>query len=374
MMLGFPQNIGCHRVMTAGTGKTLRPFLRDLAFLGVFGVSLLPAFSPALAWEDELNDVQVEKPTSATASFESKTQSPQLFFGYGDAVRSRRTVVTVASYDASNPFNALVGLKRKRNKNKLRNLKRVRLYVLSDGEKSFLFHDTGSQARIQFLCGDADQRIECDLDEDGKSSEVYTLAATRAPRGDVIYKDSEGHTLLRIASYGGATVWWPGDIEARAASRSFSDLTEINLKVVNGRKALRRANRATALLSALTGKPIEFRTPLDGLVFPPTELDQNGTRLSGSQDAGAEARLENNYESLEPLEQVFARSPGLRESSVLADAILMTTRLLLVEFVRASNPSMSLENGHLKIGYNVAEGLQGRPSSAQIARFLEENL
>lgn len=301
----------------------------------------------------------------------------------GSSYESSGAVIAVSSTNVNNPFNALVGRPRVRNKNRKLD-ERVKLYVLSDSDKSFLFHDNGNEVRIQFQCGEGDPRFECKLDENNIVSEIINLQTTRAPRGDVIYKDELDNTVLRIASYGGATIWWPGETEAQAASRSFSDLKEISFSVADGRMALRRANRATALLSAKTGEPIEFITPLDGQ-FVAEEI------TPATSDLEDEA-VDQSFASTLSVEEIFSQTPELRETTLLADTILVVSkgmaavssdptgarimgkRLQKVSFVSADSPTLKLENGHFEVGFNAALGLKGRPTSAQIRRFLEENL
>lgn len=355
--------------------------------------------------------------STAVAQDRSTLSSPDTYTFPKAQLPVSGSIVAVYSAD-SNPFNALVGKRRVRNKLPKRQDERVQRYVVSNGNREFLFHGAEGQARIQFLCGRKDQRIECQIDSEQEAAEIHSLVVTRAPRGDIIYKDVSGHTLLRIASYGGATVWWPGESEALAASRSFSDRITLALPLADERTVLRRATRATAILSALTGAPIEFDTGLFGPAVPaattnialaaartaPSELAVStltsrtseygddvvatiasvpkvDTQLGSEADADVDAG--QTLQTTQPL------SP---KSAVLADTIVMTskgmasvasdptgarvigTRLKSVHFVEADSPSMLLENQEFEVRYTPALGLKGRPTSAQVEQFLEENL
>ncbi len=187
-----------------------------------------------------------------------------------------------AQYDdaRNNPFISLVGKKRVRC-NKRTESTRVQRYVLGNGRRAFLFQDIGNRARIQFLCGPDDTRFECQLDPDEGTAEIHTLTVTRAPRGDVIYKDAQGETVLRIASYGGATVWWPGNDKAQAASRSFSDRRTIGLRRADQRRVIRTSRQATAMLRQRTGAGIVFETGIHSSAF--LDYRQSSSRQSSSR-------------------------------------------------------------------------------------------
>ncbi len=342
--------------------------------------------------------------------------------GYNEIMSARSgSIVAIRTSDA-NPFNALVGKRRVR-KSPERKDTRVQRYVVADGERSFLFQGIDGQARIQFLCGKGDERIECKIDPDQGSAEIISLVLTRAPRGDIIYKSADGDTVLRIASYGGATVWWPGEDKALAASRSFSDRITLALPLVGERTVVRRAARASALLSAITGEPIYFDAGVianpvvsDDIDNPDT-LNADVSNMAGTEEhTGSESlqvQLSENQETVIVDTNSEADSfeiagfserdnddrfrtrlvePVTPQSAVLADSIVTTskgmaavaadptgariigTRLKSVRFMAAQTSSMSLNEQIFLVRYNPALGLQGRPTSAEIARFLEENL
>ena len=164
-------------------------------------------------------------------------------------------VITVAEAERSDPFSALVGKRTKRARTRPTAVQVERYVIATDG-RAFLFENRGEQARLKFLCRDNDERLDCKIDPERTAEEIHLLTPTTGPRGDLIFKDNEGSTFLRIASYGGATVFWPGEKAGHAASKSFGDETSLRLPFADIATAERRAQQATAELSALTGSPI----------------------------------------------------------------------------------------------------------------------
>ncbi len=260
-------------------------------------------------------------------------------------IEEPRSVVLIAR--SSDPFSALVG-KRKRSRNAQEARSKIELYVLAADDRSFLFEDLTSEVRVQFLCGENDPRLECIIDPYGPAAEIYRLTSNRGPRGDVIYKNDEGETLLRIASYGGATVFWPGDNQGSAASKSFGETRTLALIFEDFDTALRRASSATALISAATGAPIVFNVgeaPPEG---------QNAAVLADAVVMAAKA-----------IKLVAADPTGAR---------IIASRIEEVQFEAAEAPSLTLDEHVLKIQYAPTGGVESRPSSSAIRRFLEDAL
>ena len=247
-----------------------------------------------------------------------------------------------------NPFSTLVG-ERRRRPGEPGPHGGVERYVLASDERMFLFEDGGAEARIRFLCGAEDERLECAIDPGVDATEIYLLEATRAPRGDVVYRNASGDVLLRIASYGGATVYWPGDPEGRAASKSFGDNPRLELIYTDFATAQRRAQMASAMLSARTGAPIIF-----DLGAAPIEEGANAEVLADAVVTVAKGL------------SLVSRDP--------TGAQVVASRIKRVMFAPAAGPGVSLRGSTLHIGYQPVAGLEGRPASAAVARYLEENL
>ncbi|MEO0694647.1 MAG: DUF4908 domain-containing protein [Pseudomonadota bacterium] len=137
----------------------------------------------------------------------------------------------------------------------------VQRYVTAAQGRVFLFERYGDEARIKFLCADGDEDIGCRIDEEVPAEEIHLLSANRASRGDTIFKNEAGGTVLRLTSYGGSTVYLPGDKTGRAASKSFGDDPSLSLLPVGEETVARRLQNATALVSAAVGSPIIFEAP-----------------------------------------------------------------------------------------------------------------
>ena len=163
---------------------------------------------------------------------------------------------------------------------------KVERYQTVGGTRAFLYENLGRTARMRFLCGRDDPRMDCLIDDETPAEEIYVLTAMRGPRGDTIYKDESGRAFLRMTPYGGTTVFWPngdvarGDAPARrepgrAATRTFSEDPSLALYPADRAVAAARARRATAILSARTGAPIIFELPPLAAQSAPTRLAAN---------------------------------------------------------------------------------------------------
>ncbi len=250
---------------------------------------------------------------------------------------------------SSDPFSALVGKKRTRRQERSRGVT-IERYVLASDDRALLFEDRSNEARVQFLCGAGDPRLDCTIDTDGPAAEIYRLNATRGPRGDIIYKDVEGHTLLRIASYGGATVFWPGEDRGLAASKSFGDDAALKLVDNNFGTAQRRAQAGTAIVSAATGAPIIF------------DIGQGG---DGANKKNATVLADAVVRAAKGIKDVAVDPTGAR---------IIASRINKVMFLEDEAPNIFLNEGVLMIHYVPDRDVDGRPSSAAVARFLEETL
>lgn len=249
---------------------------------------------------------------------------------------------------SNDPFSALVGKRSEKRRTRTANAK-VERYVIATDDRAFLFQKNGTNARLKFLCREQDPRLDCRLDQENSAEEIFSLNTTTGPRGDLIFKDMRGETILRIASYGGATVFWPGESTGQAASKSFGEETSLRLPFADIGTVERRAQSATAFLSATTGTPI-----LIDLGRPVLDETSGGAVLA---DAIVRA--------VSGVYQVASDPTG---AGVIAD------RIDRIRLIHAQVPELSLDGKTLEVRYNAANDLAGRPSSTAVARFLEETL
>ncbi len=249
---------------------------------------------------------------------------------------------------SADPFSALVG---KRQSETARPIADgvVERFVITTDDRVFLFQGGAREGRLRFLCGDRDSRMDCVIDEATPAEEIHLLTPTRAPRGDTIWRDHSGEALLRVAAYGGATVFWPGDPRGQAASKSFGEDPALTLDFATIDTARLRAQRATALISAQVGKPILFD------VGAPV-LDAAG---GASVLADAVARA--------------AKGVG-RVANDPTGARIIGDRVRRVAFQAGTPPSVTFAAGVLSVRYDPAADAAGRPSSSEIAAVLEDSL
>ncbi|MFQ5564724.1 MAG: DUF4908 domain-containing protein [Parvularculaceae bacterium] len=253
-----------------------------------------------------------------------------------------------AQVSPDDPFAALVGRRRERRRERAPEAT-VQHYALATDNRAFLFENLGASARIKFLCAENDPRLECRFEPAGTATEIYELTPTRGPRGDVIFKTARGEALLRIASYGGATVFWPGESVGRAASKSYGDEARLHVAFATPQIADKRARRATAAVSALAGAPIMF------------DVEDLATDETASASVLADA-------------VVMAAKGVAAVANDPTGARVVAGRLEAVRFVPGEQPALSLNGKVLEVRYNPSRDLAGRPSSAAVELFLEETL
>ncbi|GAB4519734.1 MAG: hypothetical protein Kow00133_05630 [Amphiplicatus sp.] len=272
-----------------------------------------------------------------------------------------------------NPFSTLVGKRRER---AVRDEEpAVERFVTANGERAFLLRRGDREARIRFLCAPDDRRLDCRLDPESRAEEIYALTVTRGPRGDLLFKDAEGETLLRITVHGGASVLWPGETQRRGAYRSFSEETErLELAPADRAAASRRAARAAAWLSARLGEDIRFVIPdgNDGPREPAETLALAPQSFAGTQGADAFAAGEDASVLADAI--VRAAVGMSRVASDATGARILGARLKAVRFTPAETPALALDGDTLIVAYDPSRGVEGRPSSNAVARFLEESL
>lgn len=247
-----------------------------------------------------------------------------------------------------NPFSALVG--ESRSTTVERDARgSVERYVVASDDRALLLRTGAGVARIQFLCGQRDARVDCALDPEGPAAEIHQLYATRGPRGDVIYKTAEGDPMLRMAAHGGATIFWPGEERGLAALKSFGENASLDLGFMGMETAHRRAQAATAYISAKIGSPIIFE------IASPAESD------GGNAAVLADAVLR----AAKGIAAVAEDPTGAR---------VLGLRLRKVSLVAGGAPALRLTEDALIVTYAPKRDLAGRVSSRGVERYLELHL
>jgi len=276
----------------------------------------------------------------------------RIFMALAIAAMLASTDVTAQTVSPStlraDPFSALVG-KRQPREERAAATAAVERFVIATDDRVFLFQSGDRQGRLKFLCKNGDQRIDCLIDDICPAEEIHVVNAARISRGDVAWRDADGATLLRVAAYGGVTIFWPGEERGHAAAKSFGEDPPLVLDPATLETASRRAQRATALISARIGAPIVF-----DVGAPALDADGGATVLADAVARAAKGVAE------------VAEDP--------TGAKVLAARLQRVEFIAGGDPSLEIRKGALLVGYNPAADVLGRPTSARIAKFLEESL
>lgn len=204
--------------------------------------------------------------------------------------------------------------------------------------------------------GEAPEAVSCFVAEDGRiftldrtqpppllkfedNPEVFVLAPSPAPRGDVIYKNDLGEPMLRATRLGGFTL--------------FSD------KRPGGEAVSRAAGCSPPRLLVLTPQALGERM------------------LQASIRSGRAARRSVVFEA----EATPNSAPLIADSAVLVTLAFLRVaakdggRALLsrvgkVQFVEGRKPSASFSGGVLRIVVAPSQGLAGRPSSEKVVKVL----
>jgi len=263
---------------------------------------------------------------------------------FGTAVAQ---TVTPAKLRAD-PFSALVG-KRQSAAERAAAQARVDRFVVATDDRVFLFQPGERDGRVKFLCGDRDLRVSCIIDKKNPAEEIFLISASRVSRGDVEWRNGEGQTMLRVSAYGGVTVFWPGETRGHAASKSFGEDPALILEIAGLETARARAQAATALVSAKVGAPIIF------------DVGDPGPDRRGGASVLADAVVR----AADGISRVADDPTGAR---------VLASRIRQVQFRPMPAPSLGFEEEALVVGYDPTGDVDGRPSSAKIAKFLEESL
>ena len=173
------------------------------------------------------------------------------------------------------------------------------------------------------------------------SAEVWVVSASRGPRGDIIFKDDTGDTLLRITKLGGVTVVaprWPMGLAATLeGSTGALRPTAIGPDALYERMIL-----ASSRCSRVARHLVPFDAP----------------------DADAKSAAIIADAALSAMNAVLGIAAKPSGKAILA-------HLTRVIFTAGPAPAASLRHGTLVITVNPNSGLSGHPSSARIAQALE---
>jgi hypothetical protein len=173
------------------------------------------------------------------------------------------------------------------------------------------------------------------------SQEVWVLWPSRAPRGDVIYRNDVGEPILRATRLGGMTVF--------------------------------TSRRPSGSAAALSGASSSLRLAALGPVGLYQRLFQASVRCS---------RVAQHLVGFDALDATPA-SDGVIADAALVTAIAMATvasrpygksllaRVTKVSFAEGEHPEVALRGAVLSVTVAPKLGIAGRPSSERVAQVLE---
>ena len=172
------------------------------------------------------------------------------------------------------------------------------------------------------------------------SQEVLVLSPSPAARGDVIYRDDVGDTVLRATKLGGLILFVPGRPGGAPVALA-GQASSLKLQAMSAGVLLQRLGQASVRASRAAKHLIVFDAQFGAQEMTP--------------DAAA----------------VFGDAAGLAAEAVVriarrADGAKFLTRFGRVLFQPGRDSAAAVAHGILKVTLNPGRGLAGRPSSERI--------
>jgi hypothetical protein len=172
------------------------------------------------------------------------------------------------------------------------------------------------------------------------SPEVWVLYPSRAPRGDIIYKNDMGEPMLRATKLGGMTVFTP-----------------------------RRPGGSAA---ALDGAGVPLRVPPLGPAALWHVLFQASIRCTraGQHLIGIEALDVSSASDGLVADAAQVTSEAMAELAARPDGKALLASVAKVAFVEGGGSNVAVHGGVVTITVVPSQGLAGRPSSQRIMRAI----
>jgi len=195
-------------------------------------------------------------------------------------------------------------------------------YVASNGQ-GFILDTSGSRALLRFE----------------RSTEVWVLRATPAPRGDIIYRNDNGDQVLKVTPNGAVTLYTTAAPQGSPASRA-GDAQGLANAAMTGAQLVDYFMRQSYRASHAMGRLIV----IDVDIQPGSEQVAADTVSAASDAIVRMARSSNLRSQVERVRRVVVSDQG--------------------------RPSVTLVQGTLRIVIDADAGIAGRPSSARIVRVV----
>lgn len=198
-------------------------------------------------------------------------------------------------------------------------------YVAGSGQ-SFTLDTSGSRPLLRFE----------------RSTEIWVLRPTPAPRGDIIYRNDNGDQILRVTPDGGMTLFTTTAPQGSPVSRA-GDADALTRAALTGTQLvqyfMRQSFRASQALGRLMVIDVDIQP--------------------GSETVAADA-VSTTVDAIVRM----ARSSNLRAETNKVRRILVTDQ--------GGTSQATLSRGTLRIVINPRAGVAGRPSSARIVRVVAD--
>ncbi|MEM6538328.1 MAG: DUF4908 domain-containing protein [Pseudomonadota bacterium] len=231
---------------------------------------------------------------------------------------------------------------------------KVQRFTASPDDRVFQLQVRGNRALVRFFCANADPRLVCGLSNSEALEEIVALKSDRSVRGDTVFRDAVGRLVIRMTPYGNATVYWPGERIGRAATKISEDRGQLAPQPVSLEAFRRHADQANAMLSGHVGKTIGLILPtaVSVLVEPPATDGLPEGRPIQPATADAVIRAAGGFYSAAGLAPEQAK-------------IYSTLRISA-----GPSPAIKRNGTELVITFDPDRPITGRPSEAEIVRFI----
>jgi hypothetical protein len=173
------------------------------------------------------------------------------------------------------------------------------------------------------------------------SAEIWVLVPSRGPRGDVLFKDDVGDTLLRATKLGGMTVFTSRRPQGSAAAL-VGATSPLHMSSIGPGALYQRMIQASIRCTHLTRHLVGFEAP--------------------DADAKSAAIIADTASLAVDAVVSVDSQPGGRT---------VVSRIGKVVVAKGPKPSVSLQRSVLVIYVTPDQGLAGHPSSARIAQAIE---
>lgn len=170
------------------------------------------------------------------------------------------------------------------------------------------------------------------------SPEVWALAPSPAPRGDVIYKNDLGEPVLRITRLGGFTLFTDERPAGEPVSLAGDGAAPLRLAPMSPQAVFERLTQASLRASRAARRPMLF--------------EAEATPASSALIADA----------------AVVTSVAIIRLAQRKDGRALLSRFNRVRFQEGRRASATLEDGELLIVVAPSQGLAGRPSSDRIIK------